>query len=248
MKKSKLLACLAMAGVLAIGAGTYAIFSDKTIEKQNVFTIGSGIDGDILEPNWPGNDGNEVEYTPGEVISKDPQILNNSTKESAYIGIQLRYVLPENAYTLYNKNNGTNYENNNGVLNALGYTNEENYIKALTEGTEFNLAFDKFSAGTVTITEKDENNVEVTKTFEEAEGYWKALGLKNSYMYVGETGEALAVEHGMLTEPIFKEVKIKKDIDIKDMMPFEIRVQGYLVQTSNGIDAVSELTSLMSAK
>ena len=62
MKKSKLLACLAMAGVLAIGAGTYAIFSDKTVERNNIFTIGTGIDGEIFEPNWEGTEEKGVEY------------------------------------------------------------------------------------------------------------------------------------------------------------------------------------------
>ena len=241
MKKNKMLACLAMAGVLAIGAGTYAIFSDKTVEKQNVFTIGSGIDGDILEPNWPGNDGKEVEYTPGESISKDPQILNNSTKESAYIGIQLRYVLPTDAYTVYNNNNGTNYGSNAAVLEKLGFNSEEDYIKTLTQETEFNDEAYKFTLNT-----KNEFGREV-------EGYWVPLTvdkttLANSYMYVDVDGNPLKLPATGLTEPIFKEVKIVKDIDIENMMPFEIRVQGYLVQTSDGINAAEELMSLMKAK
>ena len=40
----------------------------------------------------------------------------------------------------------------------------------------------------------------------------------------------------------------RKDIDIKDMMPFEIHVQGYLVQSTEGINAAEELTNLMNAK
>lgn len=236
MKKNKMLACLAMAGILAIGAGTYAIFSDKTDEKRNVFTIGSGIDGDILEPNWPGNDGSEVEYKPGSVISKDPQILNNSTKESAYVGIQLRYVLPEDAYTVYNNNNGTSFESNAKVLEKLGFKNEEDYVKTLTKETEFNLELNKVVAKTG-----------------ETEGYWVPLkvdnvDLANSYMYVGSDGNALKVPAKSLTEPIFNEVKVVNDIDIENMMPFEIRVQGYLVQTSDGINAAEELMSLMRAR
>ena len=118
--------------------------------------------------------------------------------------------------------------------------NEEEYIKALTAETEFNLTLDKFTAAT-------------TKNGKEVEGYWVPLKngdvtVPNSYMYVGDNGKALAVEHGMLTEPIFKEVKIVKDIDIKDMMPFEIHVQGYLVQSTEGINAAEELTNLMNAK
>ena len=34
-----------------------------------------------------------------------------------------------------------------------------------------------------------------------------------------------------------KDMVIVKDIDIKDMMPFEIHVQGYLVQSTEGINA-----------
>lgn len=240
MKKSKLLACLAMAGVLAIGAGTYAIFSDKTVERNNIFTIGTGIDGEIFEPNWEGTEEKGVEYRPDSTISKDPQIKNNSDAESAYIGIQLRYSLPKDAYVTYSNNNDKQYKSNAEVLKDLGYNNEEEYIKALTAETEFNLTLDKFTAAT-------------TKNGKEVEGYWIPLKngdvtVPNSYMYVGDNGKALAVEHGMLTEPIFKEVKIVKDIDIKDMMPFEIHVQGYLVQSTEGINAAEELTNLMNAK
>lgn len=241
MKKNKMLACLAMAGILAIGAGTYAIFSDKTDEKRNVFTIGSGIDGDIFEPNWPGNDDGEVEYKPGSAIPKDPQIKNTSTSESAYVGIQLRYVLPKDAYVTYNTNNDTKYENNKEVLDVLGYESAEDYIKTITSETVYNNEADTFVINTKNALGR------------EVDGYWVPLTvdkttLANSYMYVDVDGNPLKLPATGLTEPIFKEVKIVKDIDIENMMPFEIRVQGYLVQTSDGINAAEELMSLMRAK
>ena len=95
MKKSKLLACLAMAGVLAIGAGTYAIFSDKTVERNNIFTIGTGIDGEIFEPNWEGTEEKGVEYRPDSTISKDPQISVVDGSEDAYLRAKVTVTLKD---------------------------------------------------------------------------------------------------------------------------------------------------------
>lgn len=235
MKKSKLLACLAMAGVLAIGAGTYALFSDTTDTKQNVFTIGSGLKGDIYEPNWKG----PVEYAPSSSIAKDPQIKNMSTDESAYIAIKLEYKLPADAYLTYNNNNGTQFNDNQEVLKSLGYETEEAYIKSITSETVYNTSLDTFTVNT-----KNSLGSEVN-------GYWTKLldgegnEVANAYMYMDETSNPAKVPHNYLTEPIFKTIKIGDKLDIKDMLPFEIDATGYLVQTSNGVVANEALSDLV---
>lgn len=229
-KNTKIVAALALVGLLGLGT-TYAVFSDKTVEKQNVFTIGSGINGEIYEPNWTGGS-TGVEYSPNSDIDKDPQIKNESDDESAYIGLKLSYVLPTSAYTVYNENNGTTFKNNAEVLKALNYANEEAYIKAITAETVYN---------TTVAANKAKKAVNGT----EVEGYWVNLtGEANKYMYVGNDGKALAVAPTNLTEPIFNQVSII-DTDITKMMPFEIKVQGFLVQTTNGTDAAVELAKLM---
>lgn len=230
MKKNKILACLAMAGVLAIGAGTYALLSDKTEEAKNVFTIGKGINGTIYEPSWEGGE-NGVEYQPNSIIPKDPQIKNTSDKDDAYIGIQLQYKLTPNAYEVYNENNGTKYLNNEEMLTAMNMT-EEAWIKMLTDNTTYNI---------------EENFVIPKETVNGAEvaGHWEVLNpVKNTYVYVDANNDPLAVKTGELTEPIFDSVNII-DTDIKEMVPFEIHATGYLVQTSNGVDARVALNDLI---
>lgn len=230
MKKNKILACLAMAGILAIGTGTYALLSDKTDEKNNIFTIGKGIDGAIFEPEWKGGT-TGVEYAPNSEIPKDPQIKNVSDKDKAYIGIQLQYKLTSNAYAVYNENNGTKYANNQAMLTAKGMTEEE-WVKKLTNPTVYNLQEALVTAG-------------ATANGPEVAGHWEVLdGTKNTYVYVNAENKPIDIETGKLTEPIFEKVKII-DTDITEMVPFEIHATGYLVQTSNGVDARAALKDLI---
>lgn len=230
MKKNKILACLAMAGILAIGTGTYALLSDKTDEAKNVFTIGKGIKGEIYEPHWTGGE-NGVEYQPNSDILKDPQVKNTSDNDDAYIGIQLVYKLTPNAYDVYNENNGTKYANNQEMLTAKNMT-EEAWVKKLIGNTEYNLKETFITP-------------ESTTNGEEVAGHWEVLdATKNTYVYVDASNKPLAVEKNKLTEPIFDSVKII-DTDITEMVPFEIHATGYLVQTSNGVDAREALNDLI---
>ena len=242
-KKSTLIACLALVGVVGLGS-TLALLSDKTDEKKNMFTIGSGIDGDIFEPNWPGNDGSDVEYKPDSSIKKDPQIMNQSEKDDAYIGMKLTYVLPTDAYEIYNSNNKTQHANNAAVIKALGYDSEEAYIKAITGDTVYNTAKSNHVAKPVKLTIAG-----VEKNVTEQSGYWVELaGVANGYKYVNDDGSDAVVKAGAVTEPIFDTVEIIDTVDIKGMLPFEIHAQGYLVQVDNDVVASTALASLMNEK
>ena len=78
MKKKRsiiaIAAACAMAATIGIG-GTYAYLtsSDTT---TNTFTVGR-VEGDTLEPNYPGNGSDEAtDLTANEIVSKDPQVRN----------------------------------------------------------------------------------------------------------------------------------------------------------------------------
>ena len=81
---------VSMAAALTVG-GTLAFFSAKTDTKNNTFTMGRGLDGDIDEPNW--NEENAQNFTPGKVIAKDPLIKNTSAAdtEPAFVAADLQY-------------------------------------------------------------------------------------------------------------------------------------------------------------
>lgn len=228
MKKSvKLVAALAICGVLTV-AGTLAYMSSTTDTKKNVFTIGSGVDGEITEPNWPGNDGSDVVYTPSSTIKKDPMVTNTSEKESVYVGMKLEYRFTEDALSVYNTNNKTDYTSMEALLEELGYADAEAYIKGITT-----LSFNTDAEGTAAVDSE----------------WFAATGVENSYYYAkkGDATTPLAVVSGVTTNPLFGAVTISNKITIKEMLPFEISATGYVVQTTDitNAEAIDELSKLM---
>jgi len=85
MKKrnlAKAVAACALVGALAVGAsGTLAYLTDSET-ATNVFTVGE-VKIDLEEPNYPGNDSDDVkELVPNEEVKKDPQIENTSINDA----------------------------------------------------------------------------------------------------------------------------------------------------------------------
>lgn len=93
MKSKKLrnsILALSLVAVVGIG-GTLAYLSSETNTETNTFTMGPGITGETEEPNWDPENG--VDFVPGKVIAKDPQIHNTSAADSdpAYVAAKIKY-------------------------------------------------------------------------------------------------------------------------------------------------------------
>lgn len=107
-KMKKTILALSLAAVLGLG-GTLAYMSSTTNEKENIFTVGDAITGELKEPNWDNDDFTDemnkvgrfteddlgvnqaVKFVPGRVINKDPAVANTSEGTEAYIGVTIAY-------------------------------------------------------------------------------------------------------------------------------------------------------------
>ena len=95
MKKNKIiLAAIVLAGVFVIG-GAVALFRDKDT-KTNTFTVGN-VDISVVESAWdqlPDADNNNKKdaaenLMPGQEVTKDPKVHNDSTKNPAYVFLKV---------------------------------------------------------------------------------------------------------------------------------------------------------------
>ena len=87
------LGAMALTAVLAIG-GTLAYLSYVTETKTNTFTsTGKDVDGSVVEKNWE-EEGKEQakDYTPGQVIAKDPTIQLAEGSQNAWVGVKLEFL------------------------------------------------------------------------------------------------------------------------------------------------------------
>lgn len=114
MKKKQLLitgAAVALTAVLAVG-GTLAYMTAITETKKNVFTSDKGIKIELEEKEWETSGKKKAEnYTPGDVIAKDPAIVNKC-EENIWSGIKLDYI-------------GTDRYMTNGEYKSAYYTQED---------------------------------------------------------------------------------------------------------------------------
>lgn len=248
MKNKKIKLGIAAALVVVIGVGgTLAYMSTRTDEVTNTFTIGKGIEGSIEEPSWDPDQKGEVEYTPGGTIPKDPQILNTSTDEAAYLGIRLTYTWDEEKViaALSEKKDADGnslYANPQTAISeflaAQSCSTVEEYIKKITTETTYNITEDA-----------------ITAEAPQVDGHWVALnGTDNSYIYVGGDNSVLSVAAGSQSEPLFEEIKIiakvanETQFGFNDMVPFEINAQGYLLQSKdNTTNIESQMVALIEA-
>lgn len=120
MKKNILLtiASMGLVAALSIG-GTLAYLTAKTDEKTNVFTgEDEKLKGHIEEEDWK-YDKEGYTYLPGDVVAKDPMLVNDSDL-SAYAALKVEFVVDGNkvsydeftnyATVSYNKVDGFNTE------------------------------------------------------------------------------------------------------------------------------------------
>lgn len=109
MSKKLKTGIVAVSLIAALGiGGTLAFLSASTQEKENVFTMGEGITGELKEPTWDNDNftadalkvavdtsklgkNSATKFTPGRVILKDPAVANTSEETPAYVGITIAY-------------------------------------------------------------------------------------------------------------------------------------------------------------
>lgn len=99
---------LGLSLVLALGlviGGTLALFSSSTATLDNTFTVGTGVSLELKEPSWDGSGftgetttppsvlgkDTATNFSPSDVITKDPQVKNTSDKVSVFAAIEITY-------------------------------------------------------------------------------------------------------------------------------------------------------------
>ena len=109
----------------------------KQLKGIIIFTIGTGIDGEIFEPNWEGTEEKGVRIqTRIALFQKIHRLKITVMLKVLILVFSWDISLPKDAYVTYSNNNDKQYKSNAEVLKDLGYNNEEEYIKALTAETE----------------------------------------------------------------------------------------------------------------
>lgn len=74
--------CVAMLAIAVVG-GTLAYFTDEG-EQTNTFTMGK-VDIELTEPNYEGDENNELHIFPGQSYTKDPTITVASDSEDCWL-------------------------------------------------------------------------------------------------------------------------------------------------------------------
>lgn len=159
-KKSTLLATLALAGIMAVGAGTYALMSDKTDSKTNVFTVGSALTGELKEPLWDGQNFTKTDlrvtvptddtelgmnlatnFVAKREIPKDPAVANTSTGTNAWIAVTIEYTGDANSAAAIDAFADIDWNTTNWTFNddyTVAY-----YKNPVVAGNKTNTLFDK---------------------------------------------------------------------------------------------------------
>lgn len=159
-KKSTLLATLALAGIMAVGAGTYALMSDKTDPKTNVFTVGSALTGELKEPLWDGQNFTNTDlqvtvptdtaelgenlannFVAKRVIPKDPAVANTSTGTNAWIAVTIEYSGDANSAAAIDAFANIDWNTTDWIFNS-NYT-AAYYKNPVAAGAKTNTLFNK---------------------------------------------------------------------------------------------------------
>lgn len=86
------LSAMVLTGSLAV-FGTLAYLSNVTEVKKNVFTSSNDVDVEVKEEKWETEGKDQASnYTPGDVIAKDPTISVAQDSESAWVGVKLSFL------------------------------------------------------------------------------------------------------------------------------------------------------------
>lgn len=137
-RMAKGIAAAALIGVIAVGS-TLAYLSSVTETKTNKFTGAGNIDATIDETNWK----EDVEYLPGEVKAKNPQITNSATSSTPiYTGVKIEFTDKDGNPISY-----TDFQENYGKLQIGTTKDDEGNIIGWQEGintSAWEMADDKY--------------------------------------------------------------------------------------------------------
>lgn len=234
---------LSLAAVLGLG-GTFAYLTATTGEKVNSFTSTNNITGETVETEWKETSGSE--YTPGQVIKKNPTVKINANSESAYVGLKVEYIADGKHFSQSDFKNYVKIDDLNTDWNlAKTYDNgDEFYVyKNVLETSETDQSAPALfnsvtvSAGLVTETKTSQATYYTYET--DANG--KKIALKE--VTKGEIKKGTTyykVENNKITGVLGTAIE---DGSTATKLPdFEIKITGYAVQSKNlGNDAATSL-------
>lgn len=224
--KKKTILTLGISALLltAVIGTTLALMSAKTEDKTNVFSVGSGITGELKEPLWDGDNFTKEEnqvtipeeaklgeniaknYYPNSEIPKDPAIANTSTVDT-WVAVTIDYAYYDR--TVVKNNDGTE---------TVSISEKKN-----SDITGMTMFIDK-STKFATV---DFNSEQWAFNDDYTVAYYKVV-----------------VPAGTKTGTVFNTVSIEKGADLTNatdtskmlgISKFEINLQGYLVQAL-GVD------------
>lgn len=217
MKKKNVVLSLALAGILAVGAGTYAYMSSTTARVDNVFTVGKSIEGELKEPTWDGGDftndyikenpiitgskGEDLakDFVPSRVIPKDPKVANTSEGTDAWIAVTISYPGDANSKAAIEKFAEINWNE--------GKTGDE---AKWVFNSDYTIA------------------------------YYKDVVKPVGKLTAASTDAEKAATK---TTPLFTQVKIKDEAKSEELKNFKIDIQAYLVQAEGFNDCQSAMQS-----
>ena len=235
-KQKKVILSLSLAAVLGLG-GTLAYFSATTNTATNTFTMGDDIDGKTEEPNW--KEENADKFKPGQVIAKDPQIVNESEEGSdpVYAGAKITYQIKDAAGewvdTTYaeldkfiNIKSGATYDDA-GVQTAAPTTDGFNTAAWTMSGDNTQAVYNTTLAAGVT----------TAKIFDGVEIDVKALS-KEQIESVTDNNDATVPQFDVSQyTTLDNEGKTVYTYTTYQMKDFQIVITGYLVQTEGFANA-----------
>lgn len=237
---------MALTAVIAIG-GTLAYLSNVTETKKNTFTsTGKDVDGSVVEEKWETEGKDKAEnYTPGQVIAKDPTIKLEAGSESAWVGVKLEFLGSDGTRMAYGTPKTDNaaatgfnvYASHDGIKagwvliakNAQGselyaYQGPEGGTGVIAGGESAPTIFDNITvnSGVTKVTENTQKTYYTKKTELDANGniikeeLAEVVGDMNSTTtYYDENGNAVGAE---------------------TLPKFEILVKGFAVQAADNTD------------
>lgn len=242
MNKVKRITATAAAMVLSAGlavGGTLAYLNSVTETKTNTFTSSKNITTTLTETEWLTDSGKN--YTPGDVIKKNPVMINESD-QAVYMAIKVDYADSEG--NLMGADDFAKY------ASVTDYNSDKwEKIAVNSDGSEVWIYKSAVEGGTST--EALFNNVKVNTGITEE---WSELSKKTTVYKCDADGNKLDVID--VTTEQYDPTVIYKDadgnvVDAGTLPTFNIKVTGFAIQASTFADyseALPELVKLVNSK
>lgn len=189
---------LVLVAVISV-VGTLAYLSKKTDPTTNTFTGSTGLEVKLEEPKWDEN--NAKDYTPDQIILKNPQLYNgsawtdannddvidtgeitHSTQYDEYMAMRIDFQDENKALITY--------ENLMNVIDAIAFdTTNWKLVAVSADGTMWNTSVD---------------NAKLSPSLDAA-----VTGAKSMIFLYTTGADATTVAPGDVTEPLFSQIQIR---------------------------------------